>query len=68
MITKQVDKATETRILILRTLLHDCTREKLGTLPENERRALINAAVELNRLVGACTRVTPIEVKHWLTE
>ena len=64
MIIKQVDKTTETRIVELRTLLQDCTREKLGTLPENERRALINATVELNRLVSSCTRVTPIDVKH----
>jgi hypothetical protein len=64
MITKKIDKATETRILELRTMLQDCTREKLGTLPENDRRALINATVELNRLVGACTRATPIDVKH----
>ena len=64
MTTKKVNKVTETRILELRTMLQDCTREKLGTLPESERRALISATVELNRLVGTLTRVTPIDVKH----
>ena len=64
MITKKVDKATETRLLELRAMLQDCTREKLGTLPENERRTLINATVELNRLVSVCTRVAPLDIKH----
>ena len=61
--TKKVDKVIETRIRELRKKLAGVTKERFRTLPAQEQVDLMNATVELDQLTGACSRVTPIDVK-----
>jgi hypothetical protein len=58
----KVDKTIEARIQQLLKKLEGVSKESLRNLPFQEQVELIKATIELDRLMGLCNRVTPIDV------